>query len=339
MPRGRQLTDEEKAKQDIDSFFKSGEWKKLKQKLSKLKIEPIENPFEALSAKKSRKLLTNTVFDDILGRGGLGAKKLVLVNGEYGTGKTQLAYTLLCEAAQEGTVVYDDSEFSFAPERVVEICKARGLDVEKVMKHLILFQPEDWKEHLAFPATAVPSQVDLDQKELPPISLIIVDSLIAPFDKTKDFMGVQNLALRSQMFRLFFADLRRLARLHDCPVFITNQIISNPEASMLSPNPKYVPMWAKQKGKGGPTVEHIPDIIIYLRKIGTSDVKRLAKLMDSYELPPRERQYIINEKGIDDIPENKDKEENKDNKDSKDDEDEYVENSGELVNEEGTIEE
>lgn len=330
MPRGKPLTEEEKAKKDIDEFFKSGEWKKLKSKLGKLKIEPVENPFETLSAKKGRKLLTHTVLDDILGRGGLSAKKLVLVNGEYGTGKTQTAYTLLCEAAQYGTVVYDDSEFSFAPERVIEICNARGLDVEKVMKNLVLYQPEDWKEHLAFPAVGVPSQADLDQAELPPISLIIVDSLIAPFDKTKDFMGVQNLALRSQMFRLFFADLRRLARIHDCPVFITNQIISNPEASMLAPNPKYVPIWAKQKGKGGPTVEHIPDIIIYLRKVGTSAIKRLARLMDSYELPPSERLYVINEKGIDDIPEEKKKEENEEEAESTD---------NKMVLEEGTIEE
>ena len=298
----------EKAKESIHAFFKSGEWKKLKSKLEKVRLKAIEEPFEKLSADKGRKLLTYTVLDDILGKGGLSAKKLVLVYGEYGSGKTQLAYTLLVEAADKGTVIYDDAEFSFAPERIEQIAKARGKDIEKIKKNLILFQPEDWIEHLSFP-TKVPSPIDLDRMGRLPLSLVIIDSLIAPFDRTKDFMGLENLVIRSQMFRLFFADLRRIARMHDCPIFITNQIVSN--INIEHPNPKYAPKYMKQLGKGGPTVEHIPDIILYLRRIGGS-VKRLARLMDSYELPQEEKLYVINEKGIDDIPKPVKKEEKKD---------------------------
>jgi len=112
-------------------------------------------------------------------------------------------------------------------------------------------------------------------------------------------MGLENLRIRSQMFRLFFAELRGLARLHDCPVYITNQIVANP--NVQHPNPKYAPMCLKQLGKGGPTVEHVPDIVLYLRKVGASR-KRIARLMDSSELEPSERAYTINEKGIDDVP-------------------------------------
>jgi len=303
----RKLTEAEKARQAIDDFFKSGEWKQLKTKLKKLKLQPVKDPFVTLSASVGKKLLTHTVLDEILGRGGISAKKIIEVYGAFATGKSQLVFTLVCEATQHGTVYFDDSEFTFSPERIIEICEARNLDVQKVKENLVLYQPEDWREHLAFPST-IPSPVDLDQAGKPPLTLIIVDSLIVPFDKAKDFMGSHHLALRSQMFRLFFADLRTLARMHDCPVFVTNQVTVNLEKLMLSPNPKYIPAWAKQKAKGGYTVEHIPDIILYLRKVGNSDIKRLARLMDSSELPPMTRQYIINEKGIDDVPEPKPKE-------------------------------
>lgn len=286
-------TPAEEAKKSIEEFFDTAEWGKFKTKLRKVKLKPVKDPFKTL--KGGRKLLTHTVLDEILGRGGVSAKKLVLAYGEYGTGKTQLAYTLLVEAAQEGTVIFNDSEFSFSPDRVEEIARERGKDIEKVMKNLILFQPEDWMEHLAFPEK-VPSPLDLDLKGRPRISLVIVDSLIAPFDRSKDFMGRQHLPLRSQMFRLFFAELRRIARLHDCPVFITNQVISVPNI----PNPKYTPMWMKQRGKGGPTVEHIPDIIVYLRK--STSGTRVARLMDSYELEEGERIYMITKRGIDDVP-------------------------------------
>jgi len=297
------MTEAEKARKSIDDFFKTGEWKELKSKLKKLKLTPVKDPFTTLSVNVGRKLLTHTVLDDILGRGGISAKRIIEVYGEYGTGKTQLVFTLLCEATQHGTVCYDDSEFSFAPERIIDICEARGLDVQKVKENLVLYQPEDWREHLAFPST-IPSPVDLDKAGKPPLALIIVDSLIAPFDKSKEFMGRQHLALRSQMFRLFFADLRRICRAQNCPVFITNQIINDPN----TPNP-YTPMWKKQRSKGGPTVEHIPDIILYLRKVGNSAIKRLARLMDSSELEMGEREYIICKKGIDDVPEEKPKKE------------------------------
>lgn len=325
MPRKKkEVLPAEKAKNNIRDFFKSGEWKELKNKLNKVELEPIKNPFETLSAKNDWKICTNTVLDTVLGRGGLCAKKLAILYGGYGSGKTQIAFTLLVEVGEEGTVFYDDSEFTFSPERIEQIAKERGKDFEKIKKNIILVQPEDWIEHLAAPSK-VPSPIDLDQQGRPPLKLIIIDSLIAPFDKTKDFMGLENLRIRSQMFRLFFADLRKLARMHNCPVLVANQIVSNINVNV--PNPKYAPMCMKQLGKGGPTVEHVPDIVIYLRRVGAS-IKRVAKLMDSSELEPSEVLYIINEKGIDDIPDESKK------SSEEDEEEESEENQAEEESEE-----
>jgi len=130
---------EKPPKDAIQEFFKSEEWKQLKTKLKKIPLKAVKNPFETLSAFSGKQLFTHTVLDEILGRSGISAQKLILVYGEYGTGKTQIAYTLLVEAASEGTVVYDDAEFSFAPERIKQIAKERGKDINTIQKNLILY--------------------------------------------------------------------------------------------------------------------------------------------------------------------------------------------------------
>jgi len=278
----------------IRDFYSTVEMKEITGKLEKLIMKPVEEPRKSLSSENSPKLLTGTVLDDILGRGGICAGRLIEVYGEYGSGKTQIAKTLAAEASQQGTVVYIDAEYTFSPERQEQILKARGLDIEKFWKNLILYQPKDWMYQLAA-IQQIPSQIDLDKEGREPLKLIILDSLLALIDVSEDFEGRQNLPIRSRVIRTqILGKLRQLARTHNCVVFFTNQIQDVPEAQ------KWTPMYMKQKGKGGPTVSHVPDIILYLRKAAGDT--RLARLMDSSELPVGERVYIINEKGIDDVP-------------------------------------
>jgi len=292
------------AKGKAEDYFDTEEGKEFLKMMRNIKVRPVPDPFMTLSAEAGRRLKTGTVLDDILGQGGIGAKKIIMVYGEYGTGKTQFGYTLLCEAGEEGTVVYINPEFSFSPERITQIAKNRGKDMNKIRENLILVEPEDWLELLACPAQ-IPSPADLGDRK--PISLVIVDSLLCAFDKSPEFMGRQKLPKRSQMIRLLLAELRKVARLHDCPVFVTDQIQEVPDVT------KWTPSYLRQKEKGGPTVQHVPDIIIYLRKAASGT--RIARLMDSYELPVGERVYIINDKGIDDVPKDlKDKIERKSKK-------------------------
>jgi len=278
----------------IRDFYSTVEMKEITGKLAKLIMKPIEDPRKSLSSENTPKLLTKTVLDDILGHGGISAGRLIEVYGEYGSGKTQIAKTLAAEASQQGTVVYIDAEYTFSSERQEQILKARGLDIEKFWKNLILYQPKDWMYQLAA-IQQIPSQIDLDNEGREPLKLIILDSLLTLIDVSEDFEGRQNLPVRSRVIRTqILGKLRQLARTHNCVVFFTNQIQDVPEAQ------KWTPMYMKQKGKGGPTVSHVPDIILYLRKAAGDT--RLARLMDSSELPVGERVYIINEKGIDDVP-------------------------------------
>lgn len=278
----------------IADFYKSVEMKQITAQLEKLIVKPIVNPQESLSSKNAPKLLTGTVLDDILGRGGAIARQLIEAYGEYATGKTQICFTLTAEASQKGTVIYDDNEYTFSSDRIEAICEKRGLSKELLWKNLILYQPEDWMHQLAA-IQQIPSPADLTKEERPPIVLIIVDSLLALIDASEDFEGRQNLPVRSRVIRTqMLGKLRQLARLHNCPVFFTNQVQDVPDVK------PFTPFYLKQKAKGGPTVSHVPDIRLYLRKAAGDN--RIARLMDSSELGPAERAYCINEKGIDDVP-------------------------------------
>jgi DNA repair protein RadA len=278
----------------IAEFYAAKEMKQITAQLEKLIVKPISNPQESLSSKNAPKLLTGTILDDILGKGGAVARQLIEMYGEFATGKTQICFTLTAEASQKGTVVYIDDEYTFSSDRVEGICKARGLNIEFLWKNLILFQPEDWMHQLAA-IQQIPSPTDLEKDDRPPITLIIVDSLLALIDSSEDFEGRQNLPVRSRVIRTqILGKLRQLARLHNCPVLFTNQIQDVPDVK------PFTPFYLKQRAKGGPTVSHVADIRLYLRKAAGDN--RVARLMDSSELGTAERAYCINAKGIDDVP-------------------------------------
>lgn len=285
---------DESSQKEIAEIYGTNEMKTITKKLAKLIVKPINNPKETLSDSKMPKLLTGTILDDILGRGGTSAGKLIELYGEYGTGKTQIVFTLAVEASQKGTVIFEDNEYTFDSDRVEEICKARGLDVDKMWKNMIVYQPEDWMHQLGT-IQQIPSPVDLAEDGKEPLQLIVVDSLLVLIDVSEDFEGRQNLPVRSRIIRTqMLGKLRQLARTHNCAVIFTNQIQDVPDVK------PFTPFYLKQKAKGGPTVSHVPDIMLYLRK--SAGDTRIARLMDSSNLQTAERVYCINNKGIDDVP-------------------------------------
>lgn len=288
----KKITSEE-AKKAIAKTYGTTEMKEITAKLEKILVQPIANPKDTLSSRDKPKLMTKTVLDEILGHGGIAAGKLIEIYGEYGTGKTCVAKTLAAEASQEGTVIYIDAEYTFSSERMEEILTTRKLNLEKFWKNIIVLQPKDWLEQLAC-IQGIPSTMDLDKEGKPPLKLVIVDSLLSLIDTSEDFEGRQNLPLRSRVIRTqMLGKLRQIALSRECAVVFTNQIQEVPDVK------PFTPFYLRQKQKGGPTVSHVPDIILFLRK-SASDT-RVARLMDSSELPVGERVYIINERGIDDV--------------------------------------
>lgn len=247
-------------------------------------IKAVDNRKACAAEFAEEKLKTGTLIDDIIG-GGLGVGDTMLLFGEYGSGKSETAYTMavLCE----NKVILIDTEGSFRWRRIKQICEARGIDFEKMMDKIILFQPQSWTEQMAL-IDNLPTPVDVGK-----IDIIIVDSLTKQF-RGIEFAGRQELQTKQPMIRSYPIRLTEIARAYGCAVIITTQVYQTPNAS------SFMPVWTTFQPVGGAGLQHQPTHVIMLRK-GEGNV-RIARLLDSDYNPIAERPLLITEKGIEDVP-------------------------------------
>jgi len=117
-----------------------------------------------------------------------------------------------------------------------------------------------------------------------PIKLLIIDSLTAHF--RAEFAGRGQLADRQQKLNKYLHSLMKLAEQHNLAVYVTNQVMANPAQMFGDPTVAI----------GGHIVGHASTYRIYLRK-GKKD-SRVAKLIDSPDLPDNEAVFFVTEKGI-----------------------------------------
>jgi RecA/RadA recombinase len=254
------------------------------------RIEPVNNEEEEAREKNAVRIKTNTVLDEIMG-GGLPEGKSVLLYGEFGSGKTQTVFT--ATALCKDLIIYIDPEDSFSFERLKQICDTRHLDYEDVKKRIILFKPKDWVEQLLI-LTSIGSPMDYDKEyDGKKVALIICDSLSC-FFRGIEFSGRQTLSLKTGFLREFMVDLKRLAREHRSALIFTSQVSEEPVASA------YTSKADTQHPLGGHSIAHQPDFVIFFRK-GSGNV-RVVRMIDSSHEPLAEKAFVINEKGIDDLP-------------------------------------
>ena len=119
-----------------------------------------------------------------------------------------------------------------------------------------------------------------------PIKLVIVDSLTAHF--RAEFSGRGMLADRQQRLNKYLHNLMKLAEQHNLAIYVTNQVMSNPAQMFGDPTTAI----------GGNIVGHASTYRIYLRR-GKKD-SRVAKLIDSPNLPDNETVFFLTEAGIKD---------------------------------------
>ena len=77
-------------------------------------------------------------FDLFLG-GGVETQALTEISGEFGSGKSQLCYTLCVTTNMQNKdfgIIFVDTENSFRAERIHQIAESRGLDAEEIMKKI-----------------------------------------------------------------------------------------------------------------------------------------------------------------------------------------------------------
>jgi len=222
--------------------------------------------------------------DGMMG-GGLHPGAITEFYGSYGSGKTQLGHLLSVMVQKqypEAIVIYIDSENTFRNERIEHFAKGLKLDGEKVLENIRVAKAFN-TDHQMLLVDKVEELIKQGLK----VKLIVVDSLTAHF--RAEYTGRGTLADRQQKLNKHMHKLSKLADMYDLAVYVTNQVMAKPDAFFGDPN---API-------GGNIVGHNSTYRVYIRhgKKGC----RVAKLVDSPELPDSECAFFIKEEGLEDV--------------------------------------
>jgi DNA repair protein RadA len=117
-----------------------------------------------------------------------------------------------------------------------------------------------------------------------PVKLFIIDSLTAHF--RAEYAGRGTLAARQQKLNRHMHELFKLIDEHNAVGLVTNQVMSNPAVFFGDPT----------KPIGGNIVGHTATFRLYLRK--SKGGKRIARLVDSPNLPEGEAPFMVEEAGL-----------------------------------------
>jgi len=220
--------------------------------------------------------------------GGVETGAITEAFGQYGSGKSQLAHSLAVHAqlpegkgGAGGSVVFIDTESTFRPERIVHIAEKAGLDPQEALKNIKVARAFN-SDHQLLLADKI---MDLIKDGLN-VKLIVVDSLTAHF--RAEFIGRGTLADRQQRINKHMHALMKVADKHNVAVYVTNQVMSKPDQFFGDPT----------EAIGGHVVAHNSTYRMYLRrgKKGT----RVAKMVDSPNLPEGEAVFTLSESGVGD---------------------------------------
>ena len=235
---------------------------------------------------KVEKIKTGSeTFDKIMG-GGFETGSITEAFGEFGSGKTQIAHMLAVNLQKQdptAMVVYIDTENTFRPERIKQLAAGAGLDADKVLKNILVAKAYN-SDHQMLLAEKVNDLIDNQGLN---VKLVVVDSLIAHF--RAEFIGRGTLAERQQKLNKHMHVLSKLADTKNVCVFVTNQVMTDPGTFFGDPI----------KAIGGNIVGHTSTFRIYIRKGRKGS--RVAKLIDSPNLPEAESNFFVTEGGLKDV--------------------------------------
>jgi DNA repair protein RadA len=249
---------------------------------------------DGLSHEEKRKELFNITtgsknLDNLLGGRGIQTKSITEAFGAFGSGKTQLALSLAVgvqlpveQGGANGKAVNIDTEGTFRPERVRQFADGIGANPEKVLKNILVARAFN-SDHQMLLLDKVAQLI----KDGEPIRLMIIDSLTAHF--RAEFSGRGQLADRQQRLNRYLHNLMKVAEQNNLAVYVTNQVMSDPAQLFGDPT----------KAIGGNIVGHASTYRMYLRR-GKKD-SRVAKLIDSPDLPDNETVFMIETGGLRDI--------------------------------------
>ncbi len=226
--------------------------------------------------------------NNLLGGKGVETGSITEAYGAFGSGKTQLALTLSVnvqlpeeQGGAAGKAVYIDTEGTFRPDRIRQMAEAMGASPEKVLKNILVARAFS-SDHQILLLDKVNEMI----KDGEPIKLVIIDSITAHF--RAEFSGRGQLADRQQKLNRYLHNLQKISDQHNLAVFITNQVMSNPAVMFGDPTTAI----------GGNILGHASTYRMYFRRGKAGS--RVAKLIDSPNLPENEAQFYLTEAGIKD---------------------------------------
>lgn len=224
--------------------------------------------------------------NNLLGGRGIESRSITEAFGAYGSGKTQLSLTLsvnvqlpIEKGGANGKCVFIDTEGTFRPQRIRQIAESMGANPEKVLKNIFVARAFN-SDHQVLLLEKISEMI----KNGEPIKLLIVDSLTSHF--RAEYAGRGTLAPRQHKINKYMHDLMKLAEKYNLAVYVTNQVMANPAQMFGDPT----------VAVGGNIVGHASTYRIYLRR-GKQD-SRVAKLIDSPDLPDDETVFFLTDAGV-----------------------------------------
>jgi DNA repair protein RadA len=224
-------------------------------------------------------------FDLFLG-GGIETQALTEIVGEFGSGKSQLCYTL-CVTANRGSpdngIIFVDTENTFRAQRVHQIAESKGLDAEEILKKIFVCRIY-YSAHLEAVIRGLAKYIEQYNARL-----VIIDSIISLH--RAEFAGRETLAERQQRLNMILHKLIRLAEIYNIAVVYTNQVQAQPDTFLGNG-------FDSMRAAGGNIMGHASTYRIFLRKIGHN---RMATMLDSPYHAYSQVKFTISEEGIQDL--------------------------------------
>jgi RecA/RadA recombinase len=209
-----------------------------------------------------------------------GFKPMLLHNSQLGFQLSVNVQKPAEEGGMEKGVIFVDTEHTFRPDRIVQLAEAQDMDVQKVLDNIQVARAENSDHQIIL----IEKCEDVINEK--GVGLIVVDSLMSQF--RSDYMGRGALGERQQKLNKHLHTLQRLADKYNLAVYVTNQVMDDP--GMLFGDPT--------KPIGGHVLAHSSTFRLYLRK--GKEEKRIARMVDSPNLPEGECVFKVTREGIKD---------------------------------------
>jgi DNA repair protein RadA len=230
--------------------------------------------------------------DNLMG-GGLETQAITEMYGEFGSGKSQIVHQMAVnvqlpeeDGGLNGSAIYIDTENTFRPERIEQMVNGlgiKGLDPQDFLNNIHIARAHTSDHQMLLVENSRDLINELKEREKP-FKLFIIDSLTAHF--RAEYAGRGTLASRQQKLNRHMHDLFKLIDENNAIALVTNQVMSNPAVFFGDPT----------KPIGGNIVGHTATFRLYLRK--SKGGKRIARLVDSPNLPEGEAPFLVEEAGL-----------------------------------------